>query len=122
MERLRHLRDQIETHFRSLEAQGVEKESYSSVVGPVLMEKVPQSLRNNMIQFGTYHVEWNVNDMLEALEKDLDILEGHIPILSGGGKQQMVVQQQRPMRNGPPTASALFSSRKEERAQKCPCC
>ena len=122
VERLRHLRDQIETHFRSLEAQGVEKESYSSVVVPVLMEKVPQSLRNNMIRFGTNHMEWNVDDMLEALEKELDVLEGHIPILSGGGKRQVVVQQQRPKSNGPPTASALFSSGKEERARKCPFC
>ena len=122
VERLRHLRDQIETHFRSLEAQGVEKESYSSVVVPVLMEKLPQSLRNNMIQFGTNHMEWRVDDTLEALEKELDVLEGHLPIFSGGGKRQMVVQQQRPKSNGPATASALFSSGKEERTLKYPFC
>ena len=45
--RLRNLHDQIETKFRALEAQGIEKQSYSSVVVPVLMAKIPEGLRNN---------------------------------------------------------------------------
>ena len=56
VERLRALRDQIETHFRALEAQGVDKDSYSTVVVPAVMEKIPQSqhdstVRYNMIRF-----------------------------------------------------------------------
>ena len=39
VERLRAVRDQIETHFRALEAQGVDKDSYSTVVVPAVMEK-----------------------------------------------------------------------------------
>ena len=70
VERLHAPRDQIETHFRSLEAQGVDKDSYSTVVVPAVMEKIPQSTRYNIIQFsGKDHMEWNVGDLLEALEK-----------------------------------------------------
>eukprot|EP00794_Sanderia_malayensis_P017908 gene17908-biopygen12896 len=37
VQRLRHLHDQIETRFRAMEAQRVNKESYSSVVVPILL-------------------------------------------------------------------------------------
>ena len=52
VERLRNLRDQIETHFHALEAQSVDKESYSTVVVPVLMNKIPQSIRQNIFALG----------------------------------------------------------------------
>ena len=124
VERLRHLRDQIETHFRSLEAQGVEKESYSSVVVPVLMEKIPQSLRNNMIRFGVNHMDWNLDDLLVALEKELDVLEGHVPILNGIGGAGKPRQQQHNSRpkSGSGTASALFSGGNEGSGRKCQFC
>eukprot|EP00794_Sanderia_malayensis_P018482 gene18482-biopygen15571 len=50
--RLRNLHDDLETHFRGLQAMGAEKEAYSSVVVPVVMEKIPESIRHNMIRFG----------------------------------------------------------------------
>ena len=87
VQRLRNLRDQIETQFRAMEAQGVSKESYSSVVVPVLMGKIPEPLRNNMIRFGTDHMDWNLDDMLMALGKELDALEGHFPIMQNHQQQ-----------------------------------
>eukprot|EP00112_Aurelia_sp_Birch-Aquarium-sp1_P002538 Seg128.14 transcript_id=Seg128.14/GoldUCD/mRNA.D3Y31 product="hypothetical protein" protein_id=Seg128.14/GoldUCD/D3Y31 len=68
---LRNFHDQIETRFRALEAQGVDKETYSSAVVPTLMSKIPVPVRNNMIRFGVNHMEWNLDDMLAALKKEL---------------------------------------------------
>ena len=128
VERLRALRDQIETHFRALEAQGVDKDSYSTVVVPAVMEKIPQSTRYNMIRFsGKDHMEWNVGDLLEALEKELEVLEGHVPIMkypqqrgNEGKPPEQRQQQNRPKQQGPSTATALFSGK--EGGKKCPFC
>lgn len=131
VDRLHTLRDQIETHFRALEAQGVDKDSYSTVVVPAVMEKIPQSLRYNMIRFaGTDHMEWNVGDLLEALGKELEVLEGHVPIMKnpqqrglseGKPPEQQRQQQYRPKQHGgPSTATALFSGK--EGGRKCPFC
>ena len=87
VQRLRNLRDQIETHFRAMEAMGASKESYSSVVVPVLMGKIPEALRYNMLRFGTDHMDWNLDDMLLALGKEFDILEGHFPIMQNHQQQ-----------------------------------
>ena len=46
--RLIHLLDDIQSHFRGLEALIVDKETYSSIVVPVLMDKLPESIRINM--------------------------------------------------------------------------
>ena len=45
------------------------------------MDKIPQSIRQNMIRFDENHVDGNVNDLVEALDRELDVLEGHIPLL-----------------------------------------
>ena len=64
-----------------MEAQGVSKESCSSIVVPVFMGKIPETLRNNMMRFGTDHMDWNLDDMLLALGEELDVLEGYFPII-----------------------------------------
>ena len=81
VQRLRSLHDEIETHFRAMEAQGVDKQSYSSVVVPMVMSKIPKSIRYNMIRFNEEHMDWLLDDFLSALEKELRVLEGHVPIL-----------------------------------------
>ena len=70
IERLHNLQDQIKTHFRALEAQCVDKESYSTVIVPVLLDKILQSIWHNMIHFGKDHMNWNVDDLVEALDKE----------------------------------------------------
>ena len=60
LQRLRNLHDQIEIRFRAMEALGVSKETYSCVVVPVLMRKLPESMRIDMIRFGKNHMNWNI--------------------------------------------------------------
>ena len=86
--RLRHLYDDIEVHFRSLEALGADKDSYSSVVVPVVMEKIPEPIRISMIRDGRDYLDWNLQDLLKALAKEVDIREVNVPM-------QQQQQQQR---------------------------
>jgi len=78
------------------------------------MEKIPQSTRYNMLHFSkTDHMEWNFGDLLEAHEKELDVLEGHVPIMrnpqqrgSDTGKPPQQLQQQ----NWPKQQQGTFHS------------
>ena len=120
---LRNFHDQIETRFRALEAQGVDKETYSSVVVPALMSKIPSSVRNNMIRFGANHMEWNLDDLIAALKKELDVLEGHFPMLQleKGGWKKSDYEPNRPKQHQQAaTASALFAGKDSPR--KCVYC
>ena len=78
--RLRHLLDDIETHFRGREALKVERESYSSIVVPVLMDKIPDQIRMNMIRFGGNYLSWTVDEMLDAFAKEIEIKESHFSV------------------------------------------
>ena len=125
--RLRNLHDQIETKFRALEAQGIEKQSHSSVVVPVLMAKILEGLRNNMIRFGKNHMEWNLAEMLDALEKELDVLEGHFPIMQQQNNQpfQETTGRRSGIKRFAPTATALMTekdSRPSGIGKKCVLC
>ena len=123
LQRLRCLHDQIETRFRAMEALGVSKETYSSVVVPVLMGKLPESVRINMIRFGKNHMDWNLDDMLEAFQKELEVLEGHFPIMQraqqGDRRQEQHFNRPR-QQDRPPTASSLLTTR--DAKMKCAFC
>ena len=107
--RLRELHDRIETQFRGLEALKVDKQSYSSVVVPVLMDKVPEIIRQNMVRFSEDHLEWTVDQMLEALAKEIEVRESHVPIFKPQQQQQTV--NNRPKRSElTPTAAALTTT------------
>ena len=109
--RLRILHDQIETKFRAMEAQEIDKESYSSVVVPVLMSKIPESIRNNMIRFGDNHMEWNLGEMLVAFEKELDVLEGHFPIMNQPFPQTGAGRRAEMKHHSTTTTAALLTER-----------
>jgi hypothetical protein len=42
---LRRLCDRVETHYRGLEALGIEKNTYSSIVVPHILDCLPESVR-----------------------------------------------------------------------------
>ncbi|XP_065065262.1 uncharacterized protein LOC135691349 isoform X2 [Rhopilema esculentum] len=78
--RLRNLHDEIETHFRGLEAMGVNKYSYSSIVVPCLMEKIPENMRSQMIRNSREnYLSWAVDDLLAYMEQELHIKECQVP-------------------------------------------
>ena len=60
---LRAAYDQIETHFRALEAMGLGMETYSSIVVPLIMEKFPKDVRTNLIRNNRKKLlEWEMKE------------------------------------------------------------
>ena len=106
--RLKNFYDDVETHFRGLKALDVDQDTYSSIVVPVLMDKLPESIRLNMIRFGEGdHLEWDLEEMLEALKKEIDIRESHMSIFK--------VQNNPSHLQKPGTSSRTFSEQQKER-------
>ena len=68
--RLRKLYDSCEAHNRALKALGVSEESYSTIVVPTIMEKLPEQFRLAITR-GTNFLEWSMKEMLEAYEKEV---------------------------------------------------
>ena len=119
--RLRSLHDQIETHYRGLEALDVDRNTYSTIVVPMLMEKIPDAIRFNMIR-GTEkrQVNWGIDDLLKALSKELEIRESHGSLLKHVGQEKGT----RPRREDTDTttASSLFVSGGKVFRGKCVYC
>ena len=93
--KLRQLHDDIETNFRSLEALGVDRSSYSSIIVPALLEKIPESIRLTMFRFGGDKLEWDMQELLTSFAKELDIRERHVPIFNAAYNNNHTHQQQR---------------------------
>ena len=124
VEKMRAFHDTVETHYRGLEALNVEEETYASIVVPVLLEKIPQSVRWNMVRGSeTDHLEWNVRDFLENLKKELQVREMQVPIFGPGNTER---RQQTPRRfvekvtDG--TATALHTFRADGFRKRCAFC
>ena len=119
--RLRSLHDQIETHYRGLEALDVDQNTYSTIFVPMLMEKIPDTIRFNMIR-GTEkrQVNWGIDDLLKALSKELEIRESHGSLLKHVGQEKGT----RPRREDTDTttASTLFVSGGKVFKGKCVYC
>ncbi|KAK3700757.1 hypothetical protein QZH41_010939, partial [Actinostola sp. cb2023] len=74
--RLRALCDHVETHYRGLEALGVPEETYSSIVVPALLKKLPEAVRLTMTR-GEAFLEWMVRDLLDKLREEVELREDH---------------------------------------------
>ena len=120
LKRLRELHDQIETHYRGLEALHVDQITYSTIVVPMLMEKIPDGVKFNMIR-GTEkkQINWGIEDLLEALAKELEVRESHGSLLQTVGQEKAT----RPRREEvPPTASSLLVDGRHNGRRKCVYC
>ena len=72
--RLRTLYDLLETKFRALQALGVHESSYSAIVVPSVLEKLPQPLRLTITR-GKDHEEWKMSDLLENQGGEIELWE-----------------------------------------------
>lgn len=72
--RLRSLYDFLETKYRALQALGVDESTYSAIVVPSILEKLPHSLRLTITR-GKEHQKWNLIDLLEALGDEVELRE-----------------------------------------------
>ena len=108
-----------------MEAQYVHKESYSSVIVLVLMGKIPEVIGSNMIRFGSNHLKWNLEGMLAALGKEIEVLEGHVPVLQNGPSGGRRGDQQTRSKFSelkPTTESALLAGNAANARNRCGFC
>lgn len=58
----------------ALEALGMDQDSYSAIVVPSLLEKLPEQLRLTITR-GEDHHEWNLQQLLETLGHEIELRE-----------------------------------------------
>ena len=116
--------DQIEAHYRGLEALKVDMKTYSNFCVPFLLEKVPEQMRIKMIRFSNNdHLEWNIKDFIEALENEVVVRESHVPLgkqNNHGNSSGKNMQQRKRSSMDLGTAKALMSVSKKR--SKCVYC
>ena len=120
LNRLRELHDQIETHYHGLGALHVDQITYSTIVVPMLMEKIPDGVKFNMIRgMEKKQINWGIEDLLGALAKELEVRESHGSLLQTVGQEKAT----RPRREEvPPTASLLLVDGRNNGRRKCVYC
>ena len=61
--KVKSLHDKVEAHLRSVESMGIDQDTFASIVVPVFLEKIPLSVRLNMVRDEEQsHLKWNVTD------------------------------------------------------------
>ena len=67
--------------FEGLKALGVDENIYSSVVVPAVLNKLPEAFRLTITR-ETDFLNWNMEEMLEAFSKELELKENHDHVVS----------------------------------------
>ena len=73
---LRRLCDRVETHNRGLKALGIDKDTYSSIVVPHILDCLPKSVCLIITREKEFH-EWTVEDLLKPLKREIELREEH---------------------------------------------
>ena len=96
---LRKLLDGVNSHIHSLQSLGVEQDSYSGLLCPVLMGKLPPDLRL-LISRKVSDAEWKLKSLIEAIEAEVS------------AREQIGVDQSHPTarkKQPPPSVTSLVS-------------
>ena len=94
--------DFVETKYRALQALNVDERTYSEIVVPMLLERIPDSVRLTITR-GKQYLEWTLKDLLDSLLTEVELREDHNLTAQRGGSNDR--------RKGPQTASALFTNK-----------
>jgi len=73
VKRIRELFDLIENHYHGLQALKVDEPSYSKLLVPVVMDKIPGPVPRSMIGGSNNQTAWERSEMLPALGTESDI-------------------------------------------------
>ena len=107
--RLRKFFDTVETNFRGLEALGVEKETYSEIVVPTVLNKLPEVVRLTITR-DKEHLKWNIKDFVDALQAEVELRECHA-LTSPAGNNNNDGNNYSRRRREPVTTSTLLARR-----------
>ncbi len=114
--RLRKLFDDCEAHFRALKALGVDENTYSSVVVPAIMQKLPENFRLTFTR-GEEFLTWSMDQMLQAFQKELNLREDHFIAVNTSKLGSQRDNRHDRMRGG--TAHALHTKQNNENCAFC---
>jgi hypothetical protein len=73
---LRILHDTVETHYRGLYVLKVDENTYSGIVVPTLLEKIPDSVRLTITR-GEEYLKWTIKELLQALLTEVELREDY---------------------------------------------
>ena len=128
---LRYLFDQVESTIRSLKPVGITPESYESFVAPLFMSKLPNVCNELKLDINkrlpasetseTSETEWKLEQLLDALKKELQLREkcNFVPSSSDKGDKSSSLRQRSFQ---PPTAATLYTENQEKHDQFTPSC
>ena len=97
-------------------ALGVSEESYSSIVVPVIVEKLPESFSLTITR-GTDFLQWSMEEMLDAFVRELELREAHNAV--GTTAIVNMERDQQHQRKNPYTAAALLANEKRKNCAFC---
>ena len=75
--RLQELLDFIEAHYRGLEAMGVDADSCATIVVPVLVDKIPETVTLDMIRSTDCRQGWMLGELLRAFGDGVEVRKQH---------------------------------------------
>ena len=107
---LRKFFDTVESNFRGLEALEVNKEVYSEIVVPTILNKLPEVVRLTITR-GKDHLKWNIGDFVDALQAEVELRECHALTTLSGNNYNNDGNNQGRRRRPPGTANNLFARR-----------
>ena len=106
---IRFVYDKIRVHVRGLEALGVTPEQYGSLLIPILMSKLPNSLRLEVARKFTNEV-WKINELLETIRKEIEAREASDQVKLNDSRSHPTLERNK---NQHPTSQALFSNQNQ---------
>jgi hypothetical protein len=84
--KLRALYDKIECHYRGLVALKVDQGTYSSIVVPALLDKLPDGIRITMSR-GEDFKNWTMKNLLDQLLVEVELREEVVVPTTNEGRQ-----------------------------------
>ena len=122
LDRLRHFYDMAETHFRGLDSMMVDETTYSCVVVPLLLDKLPEAVQLSMLRAVRGAEDLSLSCFLEVLRNELEVRESHVSILKpnlAGSPGMQTMSASGKGKDWVGTSSALHSVAKDHRCAFC---
>lgn len=84
---LRKLYNSCRAHFRGLKALGVDENTFTAVVVPAVLQKLPEAFCLTIMR-GANFLSWSMEKLLSMLLKALELRENHYYVVSSCGNMQ----------------------------------
>ena len=76
---LRLFHDSVESHIRGLDALGKSEDSYSALLIPIILGKLPAETRSNLARSHT-SLEWTLSELKDSILTEIKVLESGLSI------------------------------------------